>query len=54
MLNTFNMGVGLVIAAPKGLQKDLAQLAVKDFPALKVWEPTGSSRAAKGCGFAGA
>jgi phosphoribosylformylglycinamidine cyclo-ligase len=37
MLNTFNMGVGLVIAAPKGLQKDLAA-AIKDFPALKVWE----------------
>jgi phosphoribosylformylglycinamidine cyclo-ligase len=37
MYRTFNMGVGLVIAAPAGLQKDLAA-AIAEFPALRVWE----------------
>ncbi len=32
MLNTFNMGVGLVIAAPKGLQKDLAAAIAEGLP----------------------
>jgi phosphoribosylformylglycinamidine cyclo-ligase len=37
MHRTFNMGVGLVIAAPAGLQNDLAA-AIAGFPALRVWE----------------
>ena len=37
MHRTFNMGVGLVIAAPAGLQNDLAA-AMAEFPALQVWE----------------
>jgi len=37
MHRTFNMGVGLVIVAPAGLQNDLAA-AIAEFPALKVWE----------------
>ncbi|AEU37928.1 phosphoribosylformylglycinamidine cyclo-ligase [Granulicella mallensis] len=37
MHRTFNMGVGLVIVAPAGLQDDLAA-ALGDFPALRVWE----------------
>jgi phosphoribosylformylglycinamidine cyclo-ligase len=37
MYRTFNMGVGLVIAAPAGLQKDLAA-AIAEFRALRVWE----------------
>jgi len=37
MHRTFNMGVGLVIAAPAGLQNDLAA-AIAEFPALQVWE----------------
>jgi phosphoribosylformylglycinamidine cyclo-ligase len=37
MHRTFNMGVGLVIAAPAGLQNDLAA-AIVGFPALHVWE----------------
>jgi phosphoribosylformylglycinamidine cyclo-ligase len=37
MYRTFNMGVGLVIVAPAGLQGDLAA-AITGFPALRVWE----------------
>jgi phosphoribosylformylglycinamidine cyclo-ligase len=37
MHRTFNMGVGLVIVAPAGLQNDLAA-AIAEFPALRVWE----------------
>jgi phosphoribosylformylglycinamidine cyclo-ligase len=37
MHRTFNMGVGLVIVAPAGLQNDLAA-ATKEFPHLRVWE----------------
>jgi phosphoribosylformylglycinamidine cyclo-ligase len=37
MHRTFNMGVGLVIAAPAGLQNDLAAV-IAEFPALRVWE----------------
>ena len=52
MLNTFNMGVGLVIAAPKGLRPDLAA-AIKDFPALKVWEIGRVEQGGEGVRFAG-
>ncbi len=37
MYRTFNMGVGLVLAAPAGLEDDLAA-AIGGFPALRVWE----------------
>jgi phosphoribosylformylglycinamidine cyclo-ligase len=52
MFNTFNMGVGLVIAAPKGLLKDFAT-ALKDFPALKVWEIGRVEQGGEGVRFAG-
>jgi phosphoribosylformylglycinamidine cyclo-ligase len=37
MHRTFNMGVGLVLIAPPGLQSNLAA-AITGFPALRVWE----------------
>ena len=37
MHRVFNMGVGLVIVAPKGLQPQMAEL-LSEFPALRVWE----------------
>jgi phosphoribosylformylglycinamidine cyclo-ligase len=37
MHRTFNMGVGLVLIAPPGLQGKLAA-AIAGFPALRVWE----------------
>jgi len=37
MHRAFNMGVGLVLIAPPGLQHELAT-AIKDFPAFRVWE----------------
>ncbi len=37
MLRAFNMGVGLVLIAPAGLQPDLASL-LRPFPSLRVWE----------------
>jgi phosphoribosylformylglycinamidine cyclo-ligase len=37
MHRTFNMGVGLVLIGPPGLQDDLSA-AIKDFPQFKVWE----------------
>jgi phosphoribosylformylglycinamidine cyclo-ligase len=37
MHRTFNMGVGLVVAAPAGLQKEF-EAAIAEFPALRVWE----------------
>ena len=37
MLRAFNMGVGLVIIAPAGLEPQLASL-LKPFPHLRVWE----------------
>jgi phosphoribosylformylglycinamidine cyclo-ligase len=37
MHRTFNMGVGLVLIGPPGLQADLEQ-AIKAFPAFRVWE----------------
>ena len=37
MHRTFNMGVGLVLIGPPGLQNDLVA-AIEKFPALHVWE----------------
>jgi phosphoribosylformylglycinamidine cyclo-ligase len=37
MHRTFNMGVGLVLIAPPGLQNDFAE-AIAGFPQFKVWE----------------
>jgi phosphoribosylformylglycinamidine cyclo-ligase len=37
MLRTFNMGVGLVLIGPPGLQGELAA-AIANFSALRVWE----------------
>jgi len=37
MHRAFNMGVGLVLIAPAGLQRELAD-AIKGFPAFRVWE----------------
>jgi phosphoribosylformylglycinamidine cyclo-ligase len=37
MHRTFNMGVGLVLIAPPGLQDKLAA-AIAGYPALRVWE----------------
>jgi len=37
MHRTFNMGVGLVIVAPAGLQREL-EAAMAEFSALRVWE----------------
>jgi phosphoribosylformylglycinamidine cyclo-ligase len=37
MHRTFNMGVGLVLIAPPGLQSKLAA-AIASYPALRVWE----------------
>jgi phosphoribosylformylglycinamidine cyclo-ligase len=37
MYRTFNMGVGLVIVAPAGLQQEIAT-AIAAYPKLRVWE----------------
>jgi phosphoribosylformylglycinamidine cyclo-ligase len=37
MHRTFNMGVGLVMIGPPGLQNEFAA-AIKGFPAFRVWE----------------
>jgi phosphoribosylformylglycinamidine cyclo-ligase len=37
MHRTFNMGVGLVLIGPPGLQDELA-VAIASYPALRVWE----------------
>jgi phosphoribosylformylglycinamidine cyclo-ligase len=37
MHRTFNMGVGLVLIGPPGLQSALAA-AIAPFPALRLWE----------------
>lgn len=37
MHRTFNMGVGLVLVGPAGIQADLEK-AIKSFPAFRVWE----------------
>jgi len=51
MHRTFNMGVGLVIAAPAGLQSEIAA-AIAEFPALRVWE-LGRVEACDGVKFGG-
>lgn len=52
MYRTFNMGVGLVLAAPAGLQDDLAA-ALRDFPELRVWELGRVEMGASGVRFGG-
>jgi len=37
MHRAFNMGVGLVVVAPPGLQEVLAE-TIAGFPQFKVWE----------------
>jgi len=37
MHRTFNMGVGLVLIGPPGLQSKLVA-AIASYPALRVWE----------------
>ncbi len=51
MHRTFNMGVGLVMVAPAGLQSEIAA-AMKEFPALRVWE-LGRVEAGSGVRFGG-
>jgi phosphoribosylformylglycinamidine cyclo-ligase len=51
MHRTFNMGVGLVMVAPAGLQSEIAA-AMKDFSALRVWE-LGRVEAGSGVRFGG-
>ncbi|MGI4830306.1 MAG: phosphoribosylformylglycinamidine cyclo-ligase [Janthinobacterium lividum] len=53
MLHAFNMGVGLVLVAPAGLQDQLASL-VKPFAHLKLWELGRVEPNAKGVLYAGA
>ena len=52
MLRAFNMGVGLVIVAPAGLQPQLADL-LKPFPHLRVWELGRVEASAKGVTYTG-
>ena len=52
MHRTFNMGVGLVLIGPPGLQDELAA-ATANFPALRVWELGRVEANAKGVRFGG-
>jgi phosphoribosylformylglycinamidine cyclo-ligase len=52
MHRTFNMGVGLVLAAPAGLLDDLTA-AIAAFPWLRVWELGRVEAGASGVRFAG-
>jgi phosphoribosylformylglycinamidine cyclo-ligase len=52
MHRTFNMGVGLVLIAPPGLQSKLAA-AIAGFPALRVWELGRVEAGASGVRFSG-
>lgn len=52
MFRTFNMGVGLVLIGPPGLQPQLAA-AIRDTPALRVWELGRVEANASGVRFAG-
>lgn len=52
MHRTFNMGVGLVLIAPAGLQDDLAA-AIGNFPALRVWQLGRVEANASGVRFGG-
>jgi len=53
MHRTFNMGVGLVLIAPPGMQDDLSA-AISTFPALRVWELGGVAADTTGVQFGGA
>ncbi len=53
MLRAFNMGVGLVIVAPAGLQEELSAI-VKPFAHLRVWELGRVEADAQGVQYAGA
>jgi phosphoribosylformylglycinamidine cyclo-ligase len=52
MHRTFNMGVGLVIVAPPGLQQEIAS-AIQVSPALRVWELGRVESGAAGVRFGG-
>ena len=52
MHRTFNMGVGLVVIAPAGLQKRL-EAALNEWPALRVWELGRVETGASGVRFGG-
>jgi phosphoribosylformylglycinamidine cyclo-ligase len=52
MHRTFNMGVGLVLIGPPGLQGELAA-AIAGFPALRVWELGRVETNASGVRFGG-
>ena len=53
MLRAFNMGVGIVMVAPAGLQPQMADL-LKPYPHLRVWELGRVEADAKGVTYAGA
>lgn len=53
MFRTFNMGVGLVVIGPPGLQSQLAA-AIREMPALRVWELGRVAAGVDGVRFAGA
>jgi phosphoribosylformylglycinamidine cyclo-ligase len=52
MYRTFNMGVGLVVVAPSGLEGEIAS-ALKAFPKLRVWELGRVEAGTEGVRFAG-
>ena len=52
MLRAFNMGVGLVIVAPRCFQPQLAAL-LQPFPHLRVWELGRVQAGAGGVQYAG-
>ena len=52
MLRAFNMGVGLVLIAPAGLQPQLAGL-LQPFPHLRIWELGRVEANAQGVSYAG-
>lgn len=52
MYRTFNMGVGLVLVAPAGLQGDIAD-AISSYPSLHVWELGRVEEGISGVRFAG-
>ncbi len=53
MFRAFNMGVGLVIIAPAGLQEQIASL-LKPYPHLRVWELGRVEANASGVRYTGA
>ena len=52
MLRAFNMGVGLVIVAPPGMQQQLLSI-VNSYSHLRVWELGRVVANAKGMTYAG-